>query len=175
MKDRFCLGCGRVLNDDEHTCPYCGRSDGTVEQEQPRLVISGEMIRLNWAFVLLIAYGIISVVEGIPTAFSSEGVVNTVQGLFGAEVMPSSVEYIRILTLEGFISLFSGIFALIAAFLCIKRRSATLALAACLAASVTLLTEFIFNPAASPLIILVEFLFGILVMRMIYNSRNVFA
>ena len=175
MKDRFCLGCGRELKDDEHTCPYCGRSDGIMEQVQPRVVISGERIRLNWAFVLLIAYGIVSVVEGIPAAFSSEGVVNTVQGIFGVQAMPNSVEYIRILTLEGFISLFSGAFALIAAFFCIKRRSVTLALAACLAASVTLLTEFIFNPDASTLIILVEFLFGILVMRMIYSSRNVFA
>jgi len=177
--ERFCPGCGRVLRDTEHICPDCGRSDGTIPTNAHIRVITGSTIRLNWATILLMLYGIISVVEGAVAAFFAEGTISmaenvlnmSVESLFGSITRS---EAIRMLTIEGLISLFSGIFAIVAGRFCIKRYNLTIALGCTLAASIMIVTEKIFYPDTQMMLMLVQCLIGLLVFRMIYNSRDAF-
>ena len=179
MTERFCPRCGRRLSDNEHICPDCGHSDGTAPANVQVRVISGSTIRLNWATILLMLYGVIGVIEGVCAAFFSESIVDTLQSMLGTSFESlfgdmTRGEVIRMLTIEGYISLFSGVFAVIAGVCCMKRMNISFALACTLAASIMILTERIFYPMADMMMLIVQFLIGMLVFRMIHQSKDVF-
>lgn len=179
-KERFCPHCGRLLKDQEHVCPDCGRGDGTVPANIQVRVVSGSSIRLNWATILLILYAVVSLVEGIGGAFFAEGVTDSLERMLNTSLESifgegmTRPEVIKMLTIEGYISLFSGLFALLAGICCKQHRNLTFALAGTLAASIILLSERLFYPKSDFFMLLIQFLIGILVLQMIYKSKDVF-
>ena len=175
--DRFCPGCGRSLGDDEHVCPECGLSDGTEERDVDTVHISGSKIRLNWAFLFLAVYATISLIGGAFAVTSTDTMVDTVHTLTLTSSFTESMtdsDYAQLLRVEGFITLISGGLALIGAILCRKRILINVTLAVCVAASLVILSELIFYPEGDKLTLALECLFGLLVTRMVYLSRDQF-
>ena len=179
-KEHFCPFCGKLLKEHEHICPECGHGDGSIPANVQVQVVRGSSMRLNWATILLILYGAISLIEGIGGAFFAEGITDSIERMLNASLESifgegmNRSEVIKMLVIEGYISMFSGIFALIAGYCCRKRRYLTLALAGTLAASIILLSERIFYPNSDIFMLLIQFLIGILVLQMIYKSKDAF-
>ena len=83
-KERFCPFCGRLLKEHEHICPDCGHGDGTIPANVQVRVVTGNSMRLNWATILLILYGAISLIEGIGGAFFAEGIADSIEIMLNA-------------------------------------------------------------------------------------------
>lgn len=180
-RQRFCIRCGSTLQEGQHICTQCGGSDGQVPEGNVDVrVISGNKVRMNWAIILLLVYGIFSLVEGIFAAFFAEQMVDyiemimktDIQSIFGSGMTRG--EIIRMLTIEGYISLFSGAFATIAGILCVKRMNLVITLSCILVASFMVLSELLFYPKSDVFMLVMQFLLGLLVFRMVYYSRSVF-
>ena len=178
---RFCIRCGRALKDDETECPQCGGTDGRASSDVQVRVVYGNPSRLNWATVLLLLYGIIAAVEGFAVMFFADDLIqyvetftnSDIQMLMGSDGMTRG-EVIRMITIEGGISFFSGMFATAAGVMCVRRIYVTAVLGLTLSASVLILTELVFYPKVDLFMLLIQFLLGIFVFRLVYMSKDFF-
>ena len=179
----FCTRCGAELPPGSMYCPECGKSFADGPE---RNVYRYSPNPLTFFLILLGAYAIISIVEGIFVTMFNDAFMSNVKIIYGtdidkylSEIGVDSFEQLEdIMYKEGFVTLASGILAAATFILCMKLRCWKVAVTLCLMASFILPVSLPFMPMKmihNELITLIlQVLVGLMVTRGIIRSKTAF-
>ncbi len=183
----FCPRCGKKVTAEEDYCLDCGQMLIDIPPEELKIMKAKRhsMIRLNWSIVFLGVFSVLSIIGAIASFLMTDVSGNFVTMMLGSdlptalnEMNLSQEQYLSALRIEGVLSIITSIFAIISLVCCFKRNHFTVALAACIAASLGIFVEFFFINEKMIMSVLtatiIQAIIGIVIAVMIYKSRDQF-
>lgn len=180
----FCPRCGANLPEGAEYCPQCGKS--FVENPREELRIRAGMNPLMFFIILLIAYTVMSIIEGIYVTLFNDMFIDSFKLVYGSDLsdylarngLDSIDQFADLMFKEGIVSIIGGAITAVVLLLCIKRRFWKVAFALCIIASFELLISLAFMPSkmigGEILTMILQTAVGLLVARGIYMSRKAF-
>lgn len=180
----FCPRCGANLPEGAEYCPQCGKS--FVDDPRKELRMRAGMSPLRFFIILLAAYTVMSIIEGVYVTLFNDMFVDSFKLVYGSDIdnylsrsgLESIDQFADLMFKEGIVTLVGGAITAVVLLLCIRRRFWKVAFALCIIASFELLISLAFMPSkmiGSEIVTLIlQTCIGLLVARGIYMSRNVF-
>ena len=180
----FCPRCGANLTEGAEYCPQCGKS--FVEDPRRELRTRSGMNSLLFFIILLTAYTVMSIFEGIYATVFSDMFIDSFKMVYGSDLedylarngLESIDQFADLMFKEGIVSIIGGAITAVVLLLCIRRRFWKVAFALCIIASFELLISLVFMPSkmigGELLTLVLQTAVGLLVARGIYMSRRMF-
>lgn len=180
----FCPRCGANLTEGAEYCPQCGKS--FVEDPRRELRTRSGMNPLLFFIILLTAYTVMSIFEGIYATVFSDMFIDSFKMVYGSDLedylarngLESIDQFADLMFKEGIVSIIGGAITAVVLLLCIRRRFWKVAFALCIIASFELLISLVFMPSkmigGELLTLVLQTAVGLLVARGIYMSRRMF-
>ena len=150
MEDsKFCTGCGKAIEPDMQFCPKCGRVVAGSETEQEfkeaekQVSVAMAFARRNWLIFLLGIYAIPIIIAAIIVLVDASSTASAVWSSTEFQDWMKSHSYTfteadikNAITSAGAMALVSGIAAAVSLVFVYKRKNWTIAVIACLIASI---------------------------------------
>lgn len=180
----FCPRCGANLPEGAEYCPQCGKS--FVDDPRREIRMRPGLNPLMFFIILLAAYTVMSILEGIYTTLFSDMFMDSFKLVYGSDLedylarngLESIDQFADLMFKEGIVSIIGGAITAVVLLLCIKRRFWKVAFALCIIASFELLISLVFMPSkmigGELLTLVLQTAVGLLVARGIYMSRRMF-
>lgn len=180
----FCPKCGANLPEGAEYCPQCGKP--FVDDPRRELRMRAGMNPLIFFIILLAAYTVMSIFEGIYATLFNDMFMDSFKLVYGSDIdnylarsgLDSIDQFADLMFKEGIVSIIGGAITAIVLLLCIRRRFWKVAFALCIIASFEVLISLAFMPTkmigSEILTLILQTAVGLLVARGIYMSRRLF-